>query len=179
MRWAILLVGVAVVAGCASFPPRPAPVPVDPSAPPNAASGWRVSVEEFGLPGDVSRYDGPPEWIGVELAQQIADQLRRAGVRAEVSGLGSPAAGDVVIRGRVVEIDGGSSKARSWAPGAGAAWVRIEGEVVRVDGAPLGSFSRERRSARYQDSVRLVEACVGAIARDVALMVTTGSYTRD
>ena len=179
MRHALALGLVAAGLGCASFPPPEAPVPVATQAPANDASGWTVTVEEFALATPVTRYDGPPEWIGMETAQQIANHLRRAGVRADVSAQGVPGEGQVLVRGRVVAADGGSKTARMWAPGAGGARVRIEGEVVRADGRRLGSFARERRSARSPDSVSLVEFCIDALAADVAKMITTSDYTQE
>jgi hypothetical protein len=178
-RTFLLCLATAGAVGCASFPPLPAPVPVNPAAPPNAASGWSITVEEFALVTEVQRYDGPPEWIGMEMAQQIANHLRRSGVQGEVAALDAPTQGQIIVRGRVTVADGGSKTARMWAPGAGGARIRVEGEVVRADGQQLGKFDRERRSARSPDSVRLVELCIDALAGDVAGMITTGTYTRN
>lgn len=173
-----LLALLAIAAlGCASFPPFPAPVPVATNAPPNAASSWRVSVEEFALATEVMRYDGPPQWIGVELAQQIVAHLRRAGVHAEISSLGAPSDADLVIRGRIVAADGGSKGKRIMVGmGAGGANLRIEGEAVRSEGSVIGSFALKRRSARAVDSVVLMEACTNTLGHDVAIMVTTNTY---
>jgi hypothetical protein len=178
VRWATAGAALLLLwlgAGCASWPPAQQEVFVARGAPPNAVTGKTVAVEEFVLDTEVTRYDGPDEWLGVELAQDIAYELRHAGIQATPV-LRDSGEADIRVRGRILVADGGSKAARMWAPGAGGARLQIAGEAVGADGQLLGRFSRERRSSRHPDSVILMELCIDALARDVAGMITQDEY---
>ncbi len=165
---------IFILGACTTFPEH-REVAIDHGAPPNFASDKLVTVQEFRLETDARRYDGPPDWVGVEVAQEIAAQLRRKGVDARaVDERGDD--GAIRIRGKILRLDGGSKAARNWAPGAGGAWVGISGEALSADGERIGRFSTERRSARGGSYLRVVEHCVQAVAEDVARMVTSNRY---
>lgn len=163
-----------ILGACATFPEYQEVV-VDRRAPRNFATDKLVTVQEFWLETEARHYDGPPEWVGVELAQEIANQLRQLGVSARAADEEGDV-GEIRIRGRILRLDGGSKAARAWAPGAGGARVLISGEAFAANGERLGQFSTERRSARGGSYLRVVELCVEAVARDVARMVTSNRY---
>jgi hypothetical protein len=79
----------------------------------------------------------------------------------------------LIIRAKVLELDPGSRAARYWAGfGAGAARVKIEGEIVEArSGAVLARFTQERRSGvgvaggGYQE---LLQRDLNATGEDVA-----------
>ena len=81
-------------------------------------------------------------------------------------------AGTLVLRGEVLEMNPGSRAARYWAGfGAGAAGVKLEGEVVdAASGEVLLRFTQERRSGagvgggKYD---KLLERSLSAIGRDL------------
>lgn len=171
-----VLVGplLMILGSCTNFP-EDQEVTVDRGAPRNFATDKLVTIREFRLETEARRYDGPPEWVGVEIAQEIANRLRRMGVAARAADEGDED-GEIRIRGRIVRLDGGSKAARNWAPGAGGAWVGISGEAFSASGERIGRFSTERRSARGGSYLRVVETCVQAVAEDVAKMVASNRY---
>ncbi|MEM7481708.1 MAG: DUF4410 domain-containing protein [Acidobacteriota bacterium] len=102
------------------------------------------------------------------------------GLRKELSRLkvkradGEPAAGDLLLRGRVVEMDPGSRAARYWGGfGAGAARAKISGEVVDGgSGEVLLRFTQERRSGvgvGGGNYVNLMNRSLRAIGKDLGV----------
>jgi hypothetical protein len=86
------------------------------------------------------------------------------------------AAGTLVVRGKVLEMDPGSKAARYWGGfGAGAARTKIEGELVDAQsGEVLARFTQERRSgvgAMGGDYQELMQRNLNAIGEDVANML--------
>jgi hypothetical protein len=88
------------------------------------------------------------------------------------------AAGTLVIRGKVLEMDPGSKAARYWAGfGAGAARTKIEGEIVDAQsGEVLARFTQERRSGvgvMGGDYKELMQRNLNTIGEDVAAILKT------
>jgi len=143
---------------------------------PASASGPTVDVQEFELATDVTRYVADPEWLGVDVAQRTVAHLRATGWRAKASGLDDTATGDLIVRGRIVNADGGSETARKWAPGAGAARVGLEVEIANAAGEVLDRFALERHSGRSLDSLLVVEYCVDRLGLDIAQRVAAVTH---
>lgn len=86
------------------------------------------------------------------------------------------AAGTLVVRGKVLEMDPGSKAARYWGGfGAGAARAKIQADVVDASsGAVLLTFTQERRSGvgvMGGDYVELMNRNLNSIGEDVAKML--------
>ena len=166
-RAAVALLAVAVVAlGCAS--PR---IDVDTRYGVDAGgSGRLIEVKEFEMATTVQRYDGPAQWISVDLTQRVVSALRARGLRAIAAERTAPDTGDYVMAGRIVKVDGGSQGARQWAGGygAGGGYLAVEGDLRTPDGRDLGTFATERRSSAAISSVDVINRCARTVARDVA-----------
>lgn len=176
--WAVgVVLGLAVVVGCGG--PRRGP----------AVSGARlsgegVSVVEFTTEGARVNYEGAYEGMGLQLASEIAIELRRLGHAAEAVPAAKEGDGAVLVRGRIVRIDEGSRSARFWVGfGAGAAEFGAEGEVTRADGTVIGAFHDERGSSGMADAWggsgrTLMQKCLTVVGQDIARMIDRGEYRR-
>ena len=109
----LLVAGTLLVLGCGG--PKRATVPGP------QVGGQRVTVVEF-TPVAATNYNAPTGSLGLALAEEIAGELRRQGHTAEAIPAGGQPTGDVIVRGRLVRMDGGSRALRYWVGfGAGAA----------------------------------------------------------
>ena len=64
--------------------------------------------------------------------------------------------------------------------GAGGAILQVSGSATRASGELLGEFTDQRRSGVGSlESTFLLEKCAHRIGRDVATMITTGTYTQN
>lgn len=142
--------------------------------------GLSVVVEEFELPTEVARYDGPNEWFGIEAAQQIARGLQELGANAVVSASDVTVNGDVYVRGKLITVDGGSKTARLWAGfGAGAATFEVQGTVELANGEIIGQFTDKcRTGVGALDSTYLLEKCTQIVGQKVAKMIASGTYNQ-
>lgn len=140
-----------------------------------------VSVVEFAQDGAVIQYNEPHGAFGLMMAEEIAGALRKRGHQAEAVPAGGKTPGDIVVTGRILEINAGSRALRYWVGfGAGSAQFGVAGDVAKAGGGELGSFSHERWSGTGifgGNSVSLVQKCVRAVGNDVAKMIDTGAYT--
>ncbi len=97
---------------------------------------------------------------------------------ASIRAAGSPPPdGALVLRSKVVEINPGSQAARYFVGfGAGAAWVKISGEVVDgKSGAVLMRFEQQRVGAMGAFGgayVPMLTDCISGIAKDVGVTLT-------
>lgn len=176
--WAVgVVLGLVVVAGCGG-PTR------GPAVPGPRLSGERVSVVEFATEGARVNYEGAHEGMGLQLASEIAIELRRLGHAAEAVPTAKSADGAVVVRGRIFRIEEGSRSARFWVGfGAGAAQFGAEGEVTRADGTVIGAFRDERGSSGMADAWggsgrTLIQKCLTVVGQDIARMIDRGEYRR-
>ena len=174
--WAVgVVLGLVVVAACA--PKRPAV-----TGP--RLVGERVSVVEFATEGARVNYAGPHEAMGLQLASEIAIELRRLGHTAEAVTAAKAPDGTVVVRGRIYRIEEGSRSTRFWVGfGAGAAEFGAEGDVTRADGTPIGAFRDQRGSSGMADAwggsgQTLLQKCLTVVGRDIARMIDKGEYRR-
>lgn len=177
-RVSILLVSIAwVLAACAgsSGPERSASTGY-------RASGEAITVVEFSKEDAWIHYDAPHHVFGLRVAEEIAGALRERGHRAEAVPASAVPGNPIIVRGRIVLIDGGSRAARYWAGfGAGAAKFGVKGSVQGADGAELARFADERRASGTWSygggsSMKLVQKCLRVVAEDVAEMIDTGQY---
>lgn len=93
----------------------------------------------------------PVQQVLADVESPLVEGLREASPGMAVerqSGEAPAAAGTLLLRGRVLEMDPGSRAARYWASfGAGAARTKLEGELVdAASGRVLLRFTQERRS---------------------------------
>jgi hypothetical protein len=182
--------------GCATTPVRPIQYP-------SSAKDWNgidavEFVQEWKLndysklvvePLDTSTTELPPKdentyepVIGVlkktdgivlsEIGQKLKGRMEVSGNKAEVS---QPKR--LVLRGRVADIHPGSQAARYFGGfGAGAAWVKITGELVDAQtGNVLLKFEQQRVGSvgMFGGSYDgLLTGCVVEIARDIGRMLT-------
>lgn len=159
-----------------------------PSGPDTAATqgtplpDGKVSVLEFTQDGAQVSYGESTDAFGLTVASEIASALRKRGHDAEAVPRGGAPDGDVLVKGRILRIDGGNRATRYLVGfGAGAAKLGVEGEVERADGASLGSFSHERWAGMGVfggATAALMAKCQRAVSHDVAEMIATGQYTR-
>jgi len=167
----LLVAGTLLVLGCGG--PKRATVPGP------QVGGQRVTVVEF-TPVAATNYDAPTGSLGLALAEEIAGELRRQGHTAEAIPAGGQPTGDVIVRGRLVRVDGGSRAQCYWVGfGAGAAKFGTAGDVLKRDGTQLASFADERRSGFGifgGATETLMQKCVRQVGRDIAEMVHTGEY---
>jgi hypothetical protein len=89
---------------------------------------------------------------------------------------GGKAAGTLIVRNKMLNLDPGSKAARYWAGfGAGAARAEVSGEVVdAATGKVLLRFKQERRSGvgvAGGDYVKLMQRNLRAIGEDMALIL--------
>ena len=169
----LVVVGLLSLGACAPSPVRVAePLPAD--AP--------ITVVAFAVEPSGVHYEGSVDAMGLALAGQIADTLRRRGRNAQVASTPPVEGNGIIVRGRITTIDGGSRATRFWVGfGAGGASVAAEGEVVRADGTQVAPFKAVRSSSGMADmfggdSPVLVDKCVRAVAEDIAEMVATSHY---
>lgn len=179
---------VALLAwGCAGAPPGRLPGAASGS---RAAGAPAVVVHELSTEGAVlARTVTDRDPLGIDLAREIAAELERLGATAEAIEAGAGASGgdpDVVVRGRLTALDGGSRTARTLLPPAGwAAWgaasCRLEIEVRDGSGAALAEFAqgaRARSAAWAEPGEAVADRClkVAAIeaARRIWELVATG-----
>jgi hypothetical protein len=143
-----------------------------------------ISVEQF-VVDDRTRiegYDAPTEALASRLATAVAEALQERGKSASSGPAGSPATADVLVTGRVTEIDGGSRAKRAiLGMGAGHAEFSVEGEVVRSDGTVMGRFQDSRGSVGSigiggGSNESVIDKCIQAVAEDIADMVVSGTY---
>jgi len=171
LRAPVIVAAVALFLGCG---------PSGPTVPGANVQGQRIAVVEFTTEDATVSYSEPVDALGLQLASQVASKLREDGYNAEVFDADRDPDGDVIVRGRFTLIDGGSRALRYWVGfGAGAAKVKVAGDVVRADGSPVASFSTGRGSGFGifgGSSAGLVEKCLRGIAADVAKMIDTGTY---
>lgn len=162
---------VSVLLGCG---------PSGPSVQGPTVQGQRIAVAEFTTEGATVAYQEPVDAFGLQLASQVASELRNRGYTAEVFSASQEPEGDVVVRGRFTLIDGGSRALRYWVGfGAGAAKLKVAGDVVRANGESVASFSTGRGSGFGifgGSSAGLLEKCMRGVARDLASMIDSGKY---
>lgn len=177
----IFLVSVLIATlGCAGSG-APAPAPPQPA---NALSrDARVSVVEFDMNDTYVLYPEEVDGFGLALAEEIASQLRERGYEAEAVVAGGDAAGDVVVKGNILTIDGGSRSARYFSYGAsGGTELAVEGSVVEAGVGQVGVFDRSRRAAFRPffggSTISMMDDCIRAVARDVAQLVAHRTYVR-
>lgn len=166
---------------CMSTPRMQTPIERRTLSASSAVSGLRIVVMELRGPREAPNYEGPVEYLGVEASQQLARGLAEKGVDAIVSARGSAEDGDVIVRGEVSEIHGGSKGGRFWVGfGVGAARCRVRGTVEDSQGRVMGRFGVGRSAAFGSlGSVHLIERCLTALGRDVAQMIVTGRYREE
>jgi hypothetical protein len=174
----IIVIG-GLLAGLVGCSGGRAPV-ASPVAPPAASE--RISVIAFDGPTSVVSYEERTEGLGREFAAEIVDHLRRANYTANVVEADDVPADGLVVRGRLLRVNGGSRALRFWVGlGAGRASVSAEGTVSRADGPAIAAF-RDRRSTSGEAELGLakdrglVDKCLRVLAQDVAKMITSGKY---
>jgi Domain of unknown function (DUF4410) len=179
-RGAAAMRGLAVAAlawGCAGAPPGlpPAPAPGARSAPP------AVIVRELSTEGAVyARTSGARDPLGIDLAREIAAELERLGATAEAieAGADGESNADVVVQGRLAEVDGGSRTARTLLPPGswGAASCRLEIALRDSGGAELGRFeqqARARSTGWAEPGERVADRCLKVAAIEAARRIWT------
>lgn len=143
-------------------------------------TGQRIAVLEFSSEGTVVKYNEPHDTFGLALAEAIADELRKRGHQATAVRRDAAPDADVLVRGRMTEIDGGSRALRYWVSfGAGAAKFGAEGDVVRADGTPVATFWDGHGSGFGffgGTSADLLQKCIRRTGMEIAKMIDTGSY---
>lgn len=169
----LVVVGLWSLGAC-----TPSPVGVVDPLPADAP----ITVVAFPVDPAGVHYEGSVDAMGLLLAGEIADTLRRRGRNAQAAPTPPADSTGIVVRGRITTIDGGSRATRFWVGfGAGGASVAAEGEVVRTDGTQVAPFKAVRSSSGMADmfggdSPVLVDKCVRAVAEDIAEMVATSHY---
>lgn len=165
-----------------------------PRRPPAKAT---VAVREFQVDGTVTvvtGYHDPTDALGRDMAEAIAEHLRRLDHDAIVvpNNSATPAA-NLVVSGRITKIDGGSRAARLFMSmlgfgftdyGAGGGFLRAEGQVARSDGTSVGIFGAEHQEKgtgwfwiRYGDSARhQIAGCIEDVGPEIAEMIDEGQY---
>lgn len=170
------------------------------AARPFVAKGPKIVVREF-VASDaattVRNYSAPYDSIGNDIARQVAAALVGYWERDAVfAPAGADAQGDLVVSGRVTQIDGGSRGARITMSlllgfgftnyGVGGSSLAVEGEVARADGTRLGTFQEQVKRGgsgwfwiRYgESSSRQISYCIDWIAYQVAEVVNERRYLR-
>ncbi len=167
-----MLVLVGMLGGCGARGPQVEPLPRD----------QPITVVAFAVePGGV-HYRYAIDTMGLRLAEQIADNLRRTGWNAQPAQTLPADVHGPVVRGRITTVDEGSRSMRFWVGfGAGRAIVAAEGEVVRRDGTTVAPFRAERGASATMDITGgepsgLIDDCMRAVAEDVADMIRTSQY---
>lgn len=133
----------------------------------------RIAVEPLDT-STVNTTDKSVEETVGSATEEFAGQLAKdVSTPVKVEEKPEKSADTLIVRTKVVSMDPGSRAARYWAGfGAGAAIVKIEGELV--DGKSnkvLAKFTQERRSGfgvGGGNSVSLMKRDIRAIATDVA-----------
>jgi len=111
----------------------------------------QLDAGDVGLPSeDDNTYTAVKQVLG-DTATPLVEGMREAEGKklpAEVGAADASAAGTLLLRGKVLEMDPGSRAARYWGGfGAGSARTKISGEVVdAASGKVLLRFTQERRS---------------------------------
>jgi hypothetical protein len=116
-----------------------------------------ISVQPF-VVDDRTRiegYDAPTEALASRLAVAVAEALQERGKSASSGPTGSPATADVLVTGRVTEIDGGSRAKRAiLGMGAGRAEFSVEGEILRLNGEHEGAaFEGQYRGIMFANTI--------------------------
>ena len=174
VRSTVALVALLALGGCSGTPKPHVAQPLPRDEP--------ITVVAFAVDPAGIRYDGAVEAMGIRLAGEIADGLRRKGRTAQAVAAPPADARGTIVRGRITTIDGGSRAERFWVGfGAGGASVATDGEAVRADGSRIAPFKAVRSSSGMADmfggeSGSLVDKCVRAVADDIAEMVDTSHY---
>jgi len=142
------------------------------------AKETRVAIVEFAVAEDakIARYNAPYDTIGRELADWIAERLKRRGRDAVVVPAGMVPAADLIVTGEITRLDGGSAAKRlliGW--GAGHATVAVMGEVRRGDGTPVAAFSDERIGGGWGNGGALKNAW-RRVGNSLSDMIFRGQY---
>jgi len=170
--WAALTVMVAVAAACAS-PNIDRGIRYQESA---GGIGPLIEVKEFELTVPVIRYEADDRWLSVAVAQHMVRHLRASGRRAVIAASDAPNRGELIVRGRVVNADGGDKNLRRWVGmGAGPTLFGVSGEIVLPSGEVVGRFADERRSTAGLSSIVTMERCVDSVAEDIVRQIVAGS----
>src|SRR5262249_20154133 len=98
-----VVVALLCLSGCAAQRPPSAKLPVT----------SHIQVREFDVAGArVESFRDPVGPFGKQAAEEVVKELRAYGLNAEAIGRDAPATADVVVEGRITEIDGGSRVTR-------------------------------------------------------------------
>jgi hypothetical protein len=165
----VLFLALAVyLAGCAK--PRPNLLP----------TGTKVTIVEFGLADGVKveDYNAPYDQLGADLAQVIAERLRRkkcCTVEVAPATVSAPE-GDVIVTGEITRISGGSAAKRWLLPGGGHSTFGAQGEVRKADGTKVASFSHERVARGAGGNVSSLHWALEVTGTDIGEMVWRGEY---
>lgn len=128
-----------------------------------------IGVEEFELATEALRYDGPSEWVGVDVAQRIVHHLRRQGVNAVVVARGENHGIERRIRGRIARLDGGSKAMRvTIGLGTGGSVLGVESTLVDAAETVIAATTTERRSGIRVSSFENIERCSDTVGADIA-----------
>ena len=150
---------------------------------PNLPLTSHIQVREFDVAGArVESFHDPVAPFGKQAAEEVAKELRAYGLNAEAIGRDAPATADVVVEGRVTEIDGGSRVTRWRRHGIGATpdltRFGVTGRVTRGE-RTLGEFASSdvRRSAYdLEDRHDMLSENVEIVADEVAEAIASGNY---
>src|SRR5690242_8742184 len=103
----------------------------NPLAPPPSA---RIAVVPFAMAEKLEAERGPYAGLGSKLAERIVKELRDRDRTAVMVSNGTPPDADVVVRGRITRIEGGSRALRAMINmGAGGATLGTDGQVTNRD----------------------------------------------
>jgi hypothetical protein len=172
---------IAVIGALATFVAGCSTKVRTPSGQLGSAPSGKIQVLEFDLTAaQVASFDEPTTQFGMQLAEAVAESLRKKSFDALAVARSAPRMSQTVVDGRIVKIDGGSRATRYLVGfGAGAARFGVAGQSLGPDGAVVGEFKDERWCGFGLfggASSNLLHNCMTEVADDVATMVATGNY---
>lgn len=133
----------------------------------------RVEIFEFNPKAAVDVNTYAVENLGLELAEKIASELLSMGLQPATVNSNNNISEDIgyIIKGRILEVNGGSAMKRVWIGfGSGATTVTVKGEITNAkSGALVRNFTLTKQSNwTYSNNETAVRENINEIAIDIA-----------
>lgn len=126
---------------------------------------------EFNPHGAINLNTYAIEKFNIELSENISTELKKIGLNPVISDKNSSESDGYIIKGRILEVNGGSGAQRIWLGfGAGATTVTVRGEILDIKtAAKLRNFTLTKQSNwTYSNNETAVRENINEIAIDIA-----------
>ncbi|MEN3111148.1 DUF4410 domain-containing protein [Uliginosibacterium paludis] len=167
--FAAIFVLASLVSGCATHMPNN----VEGDAGLGRTRPIIVENFDFNPKGAVDVSADSIEKLNLELSENVVSELKKMGLPAKLADKSAPAQDAYVLKGRILQVNGGSTALRIWIGfGAGSTTVTVRGEVLDAKtGAQVRNFTLTRQSNwTYSNNEAAVRENIGELASDIAAL---------